>query len=334
MYNIIQRRKIWLGISGILVIISIVFLVIWGLKLGIDFTGGSLLEVRFNKERPTINEVQESLEGLDLGSLIIQPIDENGMILRFQNTSEDVHQEILSRLRGIYQNEEDNQQTKELEGNKATTTQENNATTTESATTENNQNDSSPVIELRYDSVGPSIGAELKRKSVYAIILVLICIVLYVAWAFRKVSRPVASWKYGVAAIIALFHDVLITMGAFAFLGKFYGIEVNTPFVAALLTVLGYSVNDTIVVFDRIRENLPKSDEDFEDTVNISVNQTIRRSINTSLTTLLVLLSILFFGGESIRSFVLALSIGVFVGTYSSIFLASPILVVWEKLKK
>ncbi len=331
MYKIIQSRKIWISISGVFVITSIIFLIMWGLKLGIDFTGGSLLEVKFNKERPTINEVQDSLEGLDLGSLIIQPIDENGMILRFQNTSEDMHQEILARLRGIYQNKKDNQQTKEIEGNKATTTQENNATTTESAVAENNQNDSSPVIELRYDSVGPSIGAELKRKSIYAIILVLICIVLYVAWAFRKVSRPVASWKYGVAAIIALFHDVLITMGAFAFLGKFYGMEVNTPFVAALLTVLGYSVNDTIVVFDRIRENLPKSDEDFETTVNISVNQTIKRSINTSLTTLLVLLSILFFGGESIRSFVLALSIGVFVGTYSSIFLASPILVVWER---
>ena len=334
MYNIIQKRKIWLSISGILVAISIVFLAMWGLKLGIDFTGGSLLEVRFNKERPTINDVQNSLEGLDLGNLIIQPIDENGMILRFQNTSEDVHQEILSRLRGIYKNEEDNQQTKESKNNNATTIQENNATTTGSSVTEDSQNNSAPVIELRYDSVGPSVGAELKRKSIYAIILVLICIVLYVAWAFRKVSKPVASWKYGVAAIIALFHDVLITMGVFSFLGKFYGVEVNTPFVAAILTVLGYSVNDTIVVFDRIRENLPKSDEDFETTVNISVNQTIRRSINTSLTTLLVLLSILFFGGESIRGFVLALSIGVFVGTYSSIFLASPLLVIWEKIKR
>ena len=189
------------------------------------------------------------------------------------------------------------------------------------------------IEELRFDSVGPSIGQELKRKSLYAIITVLIAIVLYIAWAFRKVSKPVASWKYGMTAIIALFHDVMIVLGVFAVLGRFLDMEINTAFVAAILTVLGYSVNDTIVVFDRIRENLPRSDEDFESTVNISVNQTLRRSINTSLTTLLVLLSIFFFGGTTIRDFVLALSIGVFIGTYSSIFLASPVLVVWEKLK-
>ncbi|MBA3046872.1 protein translocase subunit SecF, partial [Candidatus Falkowbacteria bacterium] len=172
-----------------------------------------------------------------------------------------------------------------------------------------------------------------KRKSVLAIIIVLIAIVLYIAWTFRKVSKPVASWKYGLAAIIALFHDVIITVGIFAVLGKFFGVEINTAFVAAILTVLGYSVNDTIVVFDRVRENLPKSEEDFEGTINTSVNQTITRSINTSITTLLVLLSIVFFGGATIRDFILALSIGVFVGTYSSIFLASPILVIWEKIR-
>ncbi len=165
-------------------------------------------------------------------------------------------------------------------------------------------------------------------------IIVLAIIILYIALAFQKVSKPVASWKYGLSAIVALFHDILITLGIFSILGHFYGIEINIPFVAAILTVLGYSVNDTIVVFDRIRENLPKSELDFENTVNVSVNQTITRSINTSLTTLLVLLSILFWGGETIRDFVLALSIGVFIGTYSSIFLASPMLVVWEKLKR
>ena len=193
---------------------------------------------------------------------------------------------------------------------------------------------SAGLEELRFDSVGPTIGRELKSRSLTAIVIVLLAIVLYIAWAFRKVSKPVASWKYGMAANIALFHDVLITLGVFSVLGHFYGVEINSSFVAAILTVLGYSVNDTIVVFDRIRENLPKSDKDFEGTVNDSVNQTITRSINTSLTTLLVLLAILFFGGATIRSFVLALSIGVFIGTYSSIFLASPVLVVWEKMKK
>ncbi len=352
MYKIIQKRKIWLSISSVFVVGSIIALAVWGLKFGIDFTGGSLLELRFTQERPTINEVQDALADLDLGSLIIQPVDEKGMILRFQNTSEEAHQEILSRLNKIYKEEkedenldkENSQDQEKSEKTEEEKTEDksnemqkegDNSTEVSKDSQDDNKIENTPnIIELRYDSVGPSIGAELKRKSVYAIIMVLICIVLYVAWAFRRVSKPVASWKYGLTAIIALFHDVIITMGVFAFLGKFYGMEVNTPFVAAILTVLGYSVNDTIVVFDRIRENLPKSDDDFESTVNTSVNQTITRSINTSLTTLLVLLAILFFGGDSIKGFVLALSIGVFVGTYSSIFLASPILVVWEKFRR
>jgi len=292
MYRIIQKRNIWLTISGLLVAVSVVFLILWGLNFGIDFTGGSLLEVRFTEARPEVGQVQDSLADMNLGSLLVQPVGENEMILRFQDTSEQKHEEVLEKLSGV-----------------------------------------NALEELRYDSVGPSIGQELKRKSLYAIAVVLIAIVAYVAWAFRKVFKPVASWKYGLAAIIALFHDVMIVLGVFAFLGNFYNIEINSAFVAAILTVLGYSVNDTIVVFDRLRENLPKSDEDFEGTVNTSVNQTITRSINTSLTTLLVLLAILFFGGDTIRDFVLALSIGVFVGTYSSIFLASPVLVVWEKLR-
>ncbi|MBD3248256.1 protein translocase subunit SecF [Candidatus Falkowbacteria bacterium] len=287
MYKIIQKKKIWFIISGLLVASSIVFLSIWGLNFGIDFTGGSLLEVKFDENRPTVIETQDRLSSLNLDSLIVQPVGEKNMILRFQDTNEEKHQEVLVAL-----------------GN---------------------------VEEMRFDSVGPSIGAELKRRSVYAVIAVLVAIILYIAWAFRKVSKPVASWKYGLAAIVALFHDILIVLGTFAILGRFFNIEINTPFIAAILTVLGYSVNDTIVVFDRARENLPKSDDNFEETVNASVNQTITRSINTSITTLLVLITILIFGGESIRDFVLALSIGVFIGTYSSIFLASPLLVSFEK---
>jgi preprotein translocase subunit SecF len=187
---------------------------------------------------------------------------------------------------------------------------------------------------MRYESVGPSIGQELKRNAIYSIILIVIGIIIYVAWAFRKVSRPVASWKYGMAGVIALFHDVIIVTGIFCVLGKFYGIEVNTPFVAALLTVFGYSIADTIVVFDRIRENLPKSHEGFEETINTSINQTLRRSINTSLTVMLTLLAVVLFGGVSIKYFALALLVGIFFGTYSSIFLASPLLVLFEKWKR
>ncbi len=311
MYKIIQRRKIWLSISTILVVASIVVLILWGLNFGIDFTGGSLLEVKFSGDRPSVTEIQDATNNLELGSLLVQPVGEQGMILRFQDITEDKHQDVMTALNKLA----------------------NDGLTKEASSTEEILN-LNTVEELRYDSVGPSIGEELKRKSVYAIIAVLIFIVLYIALVFRKVSKPVSSWKYGITAIIALFHDILITLGVFSVLGYFYGVEINTPFVAAILTVLGYSVNDTIVVFDRIRENLPKSEEDFENTINTSVNETLTRSLNTSLTTLLVLVSILVFGGDTIKDFVLALSIGVFVGTYSSIFLASPLLVVWEKLRK
>lgn len=190
----------------------------------------------------------------------------------------------------------------------------------------------SDVTEKRFDSIGPVIGSELKRKSLIALGLVLAMIILYVAYAFRKVSRPVASWKYGLVAVVALIHDIAIPMGVFVVLGRFYGIEIDILFVTALLTILGFSVHDTIVVFDRIRENLKKfGSADFESTVEQSVKETIGRSINTSLTVALTLLAVFILGGESIKYFTLALLIGVVVGTYSSIFIASPLLVVWHK---
>jgi len=317
MYQIIKKRKIWLTFSGIIVGLSIIALLLWGLNLGIDFTGGSLLELKFTDNRPSVSEVQKAVEDLDLESLVIQPIGEQGMVLRFQDISEETHQTIIDRINELFSDnpilEADNASNEGVES----TSQAFNS-----------------FEQLRFDSVGPTIGQELKTKSLSAILLVLIAIVLYIAWAFSKVSKPVASWKYGLSAIVALFHDVTITLGVFAVLGEFYGVEINSAFVAAILTVLGYSVNDTIVVFDRVRENLPKSEDDFEGTVNTSVNQTIRRSINTSTTTLVVLISILIFGGSTIRDFVLALSIGIFIGTYSSIFIASPVLVLWEKFKR
>ncbi len=299
-FKIIQKRNVWLGISAVLFVIFASSLGIWGLKYGIDFTGGSLLEARFTAARPQVSAVSSSLEELKLNSLIIQPVGENDIMLKFQETEEQTHQAVLNKLNQVAKQE----------------------------------NENNSVEEQRFESVGPSIGAELKIKSFWAIFFALLAMLCYMTYAFRKVSKPVASWKYGLAAIIAMFHDVIITMGVFAFLGHYYGIEINTAFVAAILTVLGYSVHDTIVVFDRLRENLPKSNEDFEGTVNTSLNQTIARSINTSLTVLLVLAAIIIFGGASIRTFTMALAIGIFTGTYSSIFVASPILVVWEKWKK
>ena len=274
-------------------VIFLAAMLAWGLKLGIDFTGGSLLEVSFKGSRPTVARVEAGLAELKLSSLIVQPAGEQDLQLKFQETSEEVHQSVLAKLNRL-----------------------------------------APAEELRFESVGPSIGQELKTKSLYAIFFVLVAVLIYISYVFRKVSKPVASWKYGLSAIIAMFHDAVITVGVFAVLGHVYGTEINTAFVAAVLTVLGYSVHDSIVVFDRIRENLPKSDLDFPGTVNMSLNQTLGRSINTSLTTLLVLTSIVLFGGATIRPFALALAIGIFIGTYSSIFFASPLLVIWEKLGK
>jgi len=293
MYKIIQHRKIWIGISTTLVVLSIVLTAIWGLRFGIDFTGGSLLEVKMTKVT-SINAINDSLADLKLNSLSIQPSD-TSYILRFQENTEEVHQNIITRLEKL--------------------------------------NDNQPVEELNFTAIGPSIGKEMQRKAITAIILVLIAISAYIAFAFRKVSQPVTSWKYGIVTLVALFHDAIIAIGFFAILGHFWGIEVNTSFIAAVLTVIGFSVHDTIVVFDRIRENLPKSRETFELTVNKSINQTLTRSINTSLTVLLVLLCITLLGGASIKYFAMALLVGIFFGTYSSIFLASPLLVVWERFK-
>ena len=329
MFRIIQRRKIYFVISSILVVASIVLLSVWGLKLGIDFTGGSLLEVEYKNNRPVSSEVQEALADLELGPVNIQTFGEKGMIFRLKEIGENKHQEILNRLEENFGSGEsrtgENRNLEIISEDGGAL--ELGAIKAEVAT--NNQ-----VTENRFESIGPAIGEELRKKSIYGIIAVIICIIIYIAWAFRKVSKPVQSWKYGLTAIIALAHDILIVCGIFVLLGHFLNYEVNTPFVAALLTILGYSVNDTIVVFDRVRENLPRSEENFEKTINKSVNQTITRSINTSVTTLLVLLAIYFFGGETIKSFILALVIGVAAGTYSSIFVASPVLVVWQKLLK
>ena len=294
-YRIIKNRNIFLGISGTLVVASIVALFIWGLNFGVDFTGGSLLEAEFKNYQPTITELQDSLKDVKLNNLTIQSTTDETFILRFKEASETTHQEILSKLGALVAGK-----------------------------------DGATFKELRLDSVGPSIGQELKSKSFNASVIVLIMIIFYISMAFRGVSKPISSWKYGVAAIIALAHDVIITLGAFAVLGHFYSIEINTPFIAAILTVLGYSVSDTIVVFDRVRENLPKSNDDFENTINTCVNQTMDRSINTSSSAMLALLAILIFGGSTIKDFSLALLIGIFVGTYSSIFIASPILVIWN----
>ncbi len=330
MFQIIQKRKIYYAFSLTLVSLSIIVIAVWGIKLGIDFTGGSLMEINFGEENkiPQKQEITEALAEFDLGGINIQQTGETGLILRFKSVDEETHQKMLTAFKEKFSSKENNQPEKSNSENNPEESPE-----VISEIEEIQEEEKEEVfIEERFESIGPVIGAELKRKSIWATGLALMAIVLFVAWAFRKISRPVPSWKYGMIAIIALAHDILITLGIFAVLGHFFNVEINTPFVAALLAILGYSVNDTIVVFDRIRENLIHcSAETFEKMVNKGVNETLVRSFNTSLTTLFVLLAIFLFGGETIKYFSLTLICGVVLGTYSSIFLASPLLVSWQK---
>lgn len=288
--NIIRLRKLWYALSVVLVGGSIALVAIFGLKQGIDFTGGSLLAIRF-ESRPNPVELEQVLQPLNLGAITIQPVGETDMNIRMKSLEESTHQETMKALREKY----------------------------------------GSVTELEFNSIGPAIGEELRKKSLFALALVFGGILLYVAWSFRKVSAPVTSWKYGVITLITAFHDVALPVGVFALLGKFHGVEIGTPFIAAILTIMGYSINDTIVVFDRVRENLQRGGGTFEEIVNRSLRQTILRSFNTSMTTLLAMLAVYIFGGASMRDFALALLVGIATGTYSSIFIASPLLVTWQK---
>ncbi len=293
-YNFIKNQKYFLTLSVILVFGGIIAFLVWGLKPGIDFTGGALLEVEYKTDRPTQNDIATVISPI-VEKPLIQPVGDNGFIIRTKTIDEPTHQKLISALK-------------------------------EKITVDNS------LTEKQFQAIGPSISSELKSKSYSAIVLVLLAIIAYIAFAFRKVSKPVSSWKFGVCAVLALTHDIFIPVGIFTALGNYQSLENDTLFVTALLTILGFSVHDTIVVFDRIRENLIKyTKESFEQVVDRSVNQTMVRSINTSFTVLLVLLAVFFFGGETIKYFVLTLILGVVFGTYSSIFVASPLLVLWQR---
>jgi len=291
-FRIIQKRKFWYAVSLILFIASIALVFIWTPKFSIDFTGGTLLEIKFSENRLPDSDISNKLAELNLGNIQVQESGDKNVLLKTKFLSNDEHTAILTKL-----------------------------------------NEMTPVEELSYEAIGPTIGKELARKSIWALSIVILAIIIYIAIAFRKVSYPVTSWKYGVAAILAVVHDLLVTIGIFVILGKFLGFEINTPFVAALLTILGYSVNDTIVVFDRVRENLHKYEGEFEEIVEKSIWETMARSINTIVTVELALLALLIFGGSAIYDFILPLFIGIFFGAYSSIFIASQILVAWQKLE-
>ncbi len=268
-FPFIKFSRVYYVFSGILIIAAIASLIMFGLKFGIEFTGGSNMEVEFTGSRPNNDQIVKALDSFKLGDIVVQPTGSAGDILQFKGVDEATHQKILAEINKL-----------------------------------------SPVQEKSFQFIGPSIGQELKNKTIIAILLSLLAITAYIAFAFRKVSRPVASWKYGITSLIALFHDILIPLGVFAVLGKFYG----------------------VVIFDRIRENLQRSGmSQFQETVDRSLNQTVGRSVSTVVTVLLVMASLYFFGGETLKYFSLALIIGITSGAYSSIFIASPLLVSWQK---
>lgn len=288
---IVKYRKIFFAISALLIVASAGAIATFGLSFGIDFKGGSILEASYKDVRPDIVEVQNAIQSLSLGSVRVQTAGERDVIVRTKSLSEGEHQNLLKAL--------------SLDGK-------------------------SQVEEKRFNSIGPVIGSELRSKAWIAIILVILGIVLFIAFAFRHVSEPITSWKYGMIIIVSLLHDIIIPTGVVAFLGK----DVDTLFVIALLSIMGLSVHDSIVVFDRIRENLRlKKWRDFSETVGKSLEQTFVRSINTSLTIILVLFALYFFGPASTKDFSLILLVGMFFGTYSSIFLGSPLLVTTKLLQ-
>ena len=294
---VIKYRKIFYTFSIILVLISIASIYFYGLNLGIDFKGGAIVEMKYSKA-PEISAIKTSVASLSLGEFSVRQTGDTGIILRTRDLTEPERISLTNILT-------------------ATSTGEG--------------------AEIkRFDSVGPILGQELAGKALWSIIFVILAIVLFITFAFRHVSKPVASWKYGVVAVIALIHDVVVPTGAFVLLGHFLGYEMDALFVTAVLVILGFSVHDTIVVFDRTRENLRHNHEgrnkkDFDTVVGESISQTFTRSINTSLTVLLSLLVLYFFGPETTQNFSLALLIGITAGTYSSIFIGSPLLVTLEK---
>lgn len=296
---IIKHKKIFIGISIVLVVLSFASLLIFGLEPGIDFKGGALSEVVYEDVRPSQEELSGPLETLNFGSVLLQPTGDKGYIVKTRDLNDAEHTLLLQAL---------------------------------------SQDDKTPLKETSFNSIGPSVGRELTRKAVIAIILISLVIICFIAFAFRGVSKQVSSWKYGVIAIVTLLHDVIISVGVFTLLAHFYGAELDTLFVVAILTILGLSVSDTIVIFDRIRENLRAlssgAEVDFKEIVGKSLEQSYARSISTALTVILVLISLIFFGPVSTKYFALMLATGMFFGTYSSIFLASPLLVWVEEWQK
>lgn len=289
-----MSKKWWFFIfSGLIIIPGIISLILWGVRLSIDFTGGTLLELSFNKKvEVTRQKIQEVAKSDQIELVTVTKTGDNAWLLRAKPMDKDQNQKLQQDLSSKI----------------------------------------SPVTEIRFETVGPTIGAETTRNAVIAVFVASLAIIIYIALAFRHIPKPYSPWKFGISAVFALVHDVLVVVGIFSLLGHFYNVEIDSLFITALLTVMGFSVHDSIVVFDRIRENLVKMpDTSFTEVVNDSLVETLARSLSTSLMVLFTLFALLLFSGETIRWFIVALLVGIASGTYSSIFNASPLLVIWEE---
>ncbi len=289
--NIIKHKNIFFAISLLVIVPGVISLLLFGLKLSIDFTGGSEMVMLYQK-KPDLTTIKRAILSQNEPVYVLTE-QGNQVSLRTNTLTDAQHTILVQKLfakAGVFQ-------------------------------------------EASFTTVGPTIGNETTINALLGVGLASILIILYVAWSFRKVPKPASSWRFGVCAVLALLHDVLVLLGIFSLLGHFFGVEVDSLFITAVLTVIGFSVHDTIVVFDRIRENLQKvSGHSFANVVNMSINQTMTRSLNTSLTVILVLFALFLFGGQSTMWFIVALLIGIISGTYSSIFNASPLLVLWQEI--
>lgn len=290
---VVRNRTLFFILTGALLAISIGAIAVFGLPLSIDFKGGSLEEVTYTQARPSLETLKASVDQLALGEVSLRESGENGVVLRSRTLTPDEHATVLTVL---------------------------------------SQNGAAPLTEDRFNSIGPALGAELGLKALYAIGAVTFAIMLYIAWAFRRVSRPVPSWGYGIIAVLMLMIDIIVPTGFYAIYCYFTGAQVDTLFVVALLALMGYCINDVIIIFDRVREHLSNNElqhlvEDFEVTVGKSITETLGRSINTALTVVLALTALIVIGGEATKNFAIVMLVGVVAGTFSSVCRSAPLLI-------
>jgi len=289
-----SRKRLWLGLSLFVLLLGIVALFTWRLPFGIDFRGGAVFELQTEKVVPEGEFRQKITDLQQVQSPQISKTGENTYLIKALPIDQKEYRTVIEELGKSY----------------------------------------GKITEKQFQNVGPTVSRDLSRKAVIAVVLAAVMIILYLAYSFREVTYPVSSWRFGVVAVVALLHDLVISVGVFAILAHFFHFEVDASFITALLTVMGFSVHDTIVVFDRIRENLSRrnlsAESQFELIADQSLTQTLNRSLATSLTVIFTLTALTILGGESIRGFVVMLLVGVTIGTYSSIFTATPLLAWWQ----